>query len=96
VLYDTIFLKPVLHLLWYVYVWCVAATTCSLYSRRDSPALKMGAIRSSETLVLIITSRHQIPEDDLLHRHRRENLKSYLVWYTLLETGGSQVIGFFN
>jgi hypothetical protein len=23
------------------------------------------------------TTRHQIPEDDFLHRHRRENLKSY-------------------
>jgi hypothetical protein len=28
--------------------------------------------------VLTITTRHQIPEDDFLHRHRRENLKSYI------------------
>jgi hypothetical protein len=48
-------------------------------SRRDSPALKMGAIRSSETSVPTITTRHQIPEDDFLHRHRRENLKSYKI-----------------
>jgi hypothetical protein len=37
----------------------------------------MGAIRSSETSVLSTTTRHQIPEDDFLHRHRRENFKSY-------------------
>jgi hypothetical protein len=53
------------------------AATYSLYSRRDSPALKMEAILSSETSVTTITTRHQIPEDDFLHRHRRENLKSY-------------------
>jgi hypothetical protein len=55
----------------------VVAATCSLYARCDSPALKMGAIRSSETSVLTITTRHQIPEDDFLHRLRHENLKSY-------------------
>jgi hypothetical protein len=38
----------------------------------------MEAIRSSETSVLTITTRHQIPEDDFLHRHRRENVKSGL------------------
>jgi hypothetical protein len=32
----------------------------------DSPALKMQAIRSSETSVLTKTTRHQIPEDDFL------------------------------
>jgi hypothetical protein len=52
--------------------------TCPLYTRRDSPVLKMEVIRSSETLVLTITTRHKIPEDDFLHRHCRENLKSYL------------------
>jgi hypothetical protein len=53
--------------------------TCSLYFRRDSPALKMEAIRSSETSVLTTTTRHQIPEDDFLHIHRRENFKSYVI-----------------
>jgi hypothetical protein len=43
-----------------------SAATCSLYSRRDSPALKMEAIRSSEMSVPTTTTRHQIPEDDFL------------------------------
>jgi hypothetical protein len=55
-----------------------AAATCSLYDRRDSPALKMEAILSSETSVLIKTTRHQIPEDDFLRSHCRENFKSYI------------------
>jgi hypothetical protein len=39
----------------------------------------MEATRSSETSVPNTTTRHQIPEDDFLHSHRRENLKSYRV-----------------
>jgi hypothetical protein len=34
------------------------------------------------------TTRHNIPEDAILHRHRRENLKSYIIyfsfWYSFL------------
>jgi hypothetical protein len=37
----------------------------------------MEAIRSSETSVNTISTRHHIPEDCFLHSHRRENLKSY-------------------
>jgi hypothetical protein len=50
-----------------VVFWDLVVATCSLFSRRDSPALKMEAIRSSETSVLTTTTRHQIPEDDFLH-----------------------------
>jgi hypothetical protein len=37
----------------------------------------MEAILSFETLVHIKSTRRHIPEDGILHSHRRENLKSY-------------------
>jgi hypothetical protein len=36
----------------YYFQFSISADTCSLYSHRDSPALKMETIRSSETSVL--------------------------------------------
>jgi hypothetical protein len=42
----------------------------------DSSTLKMEAIPSSETLVNAGSTQRHIPEDDILHSHRCENLKS--------------------
>jgi hypothetical protein len=40
--------------------------------------LMMEAVSSSQTSVLTRVIRHNIPEDDILHSHSHENLKSYI------------------
>jgi hypothetical protein len=49
-------------------------------SLADFSTLRIGAIRSSETSGYTSSTRRNIPEDGILHSHRRENLKSYVIF----------------
>jgi hypothetical protein len=41
-------------------------------------AVRMEAIRSSQTSIITTATRRDIPEDSILHSHRCENFKSYI------------------
>jgi hypothetical protein len=49
------------------------------FSLADFSILKMEAIRFSETSVHAKTARLHIPEYGILHSHRRQNLKAYII-----------------
>jgi hypothetical protein len=54
------------------------------YQMSNTSTLKMEATRSSETSVFTGPTRRHIPEDGILHSHRRENLKSNIRVYDVL------------
>jgi hypothetical protein len=51
---------------------------CAALVRTDVSKELIEAMCSSETSVLTRAARRNIPEDDILHSHRHENLKSYI------------------
>jgi hypothetical protein len=52
--------------------------TANVLSLPSLATLMMEAVSSSKTSALTRGTRRNIPEDGILHSHRRKNLKSYI------------------
>jgi hypothetical protein len=57
----------------------VTTATANISSSPILVTLMMGALHSSETSVLTGVTHHSIPENGILHSHRHENLRSYML-----------------
>jgi hypothetical protein len=70
---------------------------CVVPSSQIFVTLMKEAPGSSETSVLTRTTRRNNPEDTILHSHRRENLKSYIIHlFNIIDILGNIIIGFIS